>query len=305
LYLKDGTDFDRLLTHADMAMFAAKELGRNTYLFFDESLKVAAQENLKLISDLRSAILHGEFVLHYQPVFELPTRKIIGAEALIRWQRPGFGLLHPTDFVPAAEKSGLILEMGEWVIEEACRQMRAWQDEGVAPQVLAVNLSPLQFKRGNIAEVISKALARYELNPSCFEFELTESTVIENPHVFMAKLQELKALGVTIAIDDFGTGYSNLSYLQRFPVDKLKIDQSFVKRLQNGSQDQAIVTAIIQLAKSMNLKTVAEGIEDVAIYRHLIDLQCNYGQGYWLARPQAANDFIALTAKSGTAAGLG
>ena len=294
VYPKDGEVFDTLLSHADMAMYAAKDMGRNTFQFYDESLNIQVQENLKLISGLRNALVQHEFVLHYQPVFDMVEGKIIGAEALIRWRHPEMGLLYPTEFIPAAEKSGLILEIGEWVIAQACQQMKAWQSDGMAPAIMAVNLSPVQFKRGNIADVIGKSLNQTGLQPDCLEFELTESTVIEDPEGFMAKLQELKRLGVKIAIDDFGTGYSNLAYLQRFSVDKLKIDQSFVKRLQNGPQDQAIVTAIIQLAKSLNLKVVAEGIEDDATYRHLIDLQCHYGQGYWLGRPLAAQEFIAL-----------
>jgi EAL domain-containing protein (putative c-di-GMP-specific phosphodiesterase class I) len=294
VYPKDGEVFDTLLSHADMAMYAAKEMGRNTFLFYDESLNIRFQENLKLISGLRNALIQNEFVLHYQPVFDMADGKIIGAEALVRWLHPEMGLLYPTEFIPAAEKSGLILGIGEWVIAQTCKQMKEWQSDGIAPAVMAVNLSPVQFKRGNIADVIGKALIRTGLQPNCLEFELTESTVIEDPEDFMVKLQELKRLGVKIAIDDFGTGYSNLAYLQRFSVDKLKIDQSFVKQLQNGPQDRAIVTAIIQLAKSLNLKVVAEGIEDHTTYQLLADLQCHYGQGYWLCRPQAAQEFIAL-----------
>jgi len=298
VYPKDGADFDTLLSHADLAMYAAKQRGRNTFQFYDGSLNILLQENLKLISGLRTALAKSEFILHYQPVFDLSNRdgigRVIGAEALVRWNHPEKGLLNPIDFIAAAEKSGLIHEIGLWVINEACRQMVTWQTAGVAPAVLAVNLSPVQFRRGNLSEIIQHALQATGLNPGCLEVEFTESTVIEDPEHFVAALQELKSLGVKIAIDDFGTGYSNLSYLQRFSVDKLKIDQSFVKRLQNGPQDQAIVTAIIQLAKSLDLKTVAEGIEDELTFRHLIDLQCDYGQGFWLAKPLLADEFFSL-----------
>jgi len=294
LFPKDGADFDSLLSHADLAMYAAKQKGRNAFQFYDGSLNILLQENLKLISGLRSAQAKKEFVLHYQPVFDLSSGDIVGAEALVRWNHPEKGLLNPVEFIAAAEKSGIIHEIGLWVINEACRQMVAWQAAGVAPAILAVNLSPVQFRRGNLSEIISNALLETGLHPGCLEFELTESTVIEDPEHFVAALRELKSLGVKIAIDDFGTGYSNLSYLQRFSVDKLKIDQSFVKQLQNGAQDQAIVTAIIQLAKSLNLKTVAEGIENEMTFLDLVDLGCDYGQGFWMAKPHAADEFFSL-----------
>lgn len=291
LFPDDGADYESLLREADIAMYQAKEAGRNTCRFFDPAMNANIQSNLLLLSNLRAALVRSEFVLHYQPVVDLATGALVGAEALVRWQHPPHTLVPPGDFIPAAEKSGLIVELGEWVLREACRQMVAWQAGGRDHFVMAVNLSPVQFRRGNIETVVAVALQQSGMNPACLELEITESTLVQDTETFIASLQHLKALGVKISIDDFGTGYSNLSYLQRFAVDKLKIDQSFVKRLQQGPQDRAIVTAIIQMAKSLNLSTTAEGIEDDATRQILVELGCGLGQGYFFARPVPAVDF--------------
>lgn len=285
LFPDDGANYESLLREADIAMYQAKESGRNTCRFFDPAMNANIQSNLKLLASLRAALVRSEFVLHYQPVVDLATGALVGAEALVRWQRTPSTLVPPGDFIPAAEKSGLIVELGEWVLREACRQMVAWQTAGREHFVMAVNLSPVQFQRGNIETVVAAALQLSGLNPACLELEITESTLVQDTETFIASLQHLKALGVKISIDDFGTGYSNLSYLQRFAVDTLKIDQSFVKRLHSGPQDRAIVTAIIQMAKSLNLSTTAEGIEDDATRQILLDLGCVQGQGYFFARP--------------------
>lgn len=298
LFPDDGADYESLLREADIAMYQAKEVGRNAFRFFDPAMNANIQSNLLLLSHLRAALTRQEFVLHYQPVVTMDTGAWVGAEALIRWQHPQKGLVPPGDFIPAAEKSGLIVEMGEWVLQEACRQMAAWQAAGRAPMVMAVNLSPVQFKRGDIVAVVEKALRQSAVDPACLELEITESTLVQDTETFIASLQQLKALGVKISIDDFGTGYSNLSYLQRFAVDKLKIDQSFVKRLHLGPQDRAIVTAIIQMAKSLGLSTTAEGIEDDVARQILLDLDCNLGQGYFFARPMAADAFDAAVLTS-------
>jgi len=234
---------------------------------------------------LRTAITQKEFVLHYQPVLDLRTGALIGAEALIRWQNPKLGLVSPALFIPAAEKSGLIVDIGQWVLEEACRQMQIWKEEGAPLQTIAVNLSPVQFRRGDVEGIIERALKNSGLDPQYLELEVTESTLVQDTEKFIQSLQRIKTLGIRISIDDFGTGYSNLSYLQRFAVDKLKIDQSFVKRLMNGPQELAIVTAIIQMAKSMNLQTNAEGVEDAATRDLLASLGCDQAQGYFYARP--------------------
>lgn len=293
LFPDDGADYESLLREADIAMYRAKETGRNAFRFFDPAMNANIQSNLLLLSHLRAALVRQEFVLHYQPVVTMDTGAWVGAEALIRWQHPQKGLVPPGDFIPAAEKSGLIVEMGEWVLQEACRQLAAWQAAGRAPIVMAVNLSPVQFKRGDIVTVVERALHQSGVDPACLELEITESTLVQDTETFIASLQKLKALGVKISIDDFGTGYSNLSYLQRFAVDKLKIDQSFVKRLHLGPQDRAIVNAIIQMTKSLGLSTTAEGIEDDAARQILLNLDCNLGQGYFFARPMATDAFDA------------
>jgi diguanylate cyclase (GGDEF)-like protein len=291
VYPKDGNSFEELLRHADLAMYQAKESGRNTFRFFDEDTNFSIRENLHLISSMRAAIAQKEFVLHYQPIINLTTGSLIGAEALVRWQNPKLGLVAPNMFIPTAEKSGLIVELGQWVIEEACRQMQAWREAGAASLTIAVNLSPVQFRRGDVEGVIERALKRTGLDPSCLELEVTESTLVQDTEKFIAVLQRIKAMGIRISIDDFGTGYSNLSYLQRFSVDKLKIDQSFVKRLTNGPQDAAIVNAIIQMARSLQLTTNAEGVEDEATRTRLLEMGCDLAQGYLFARPLTAEQF--------------
>ena len=294
IFPDDGEDYETLLRQSDIGMYQAKESGRNMYRFYDEAMNSNIVQNLNLTSSLRLALARGEFILHYQPVVEMATGRMVGAEALIRWQHPEQGMVAPGHFIPAAERSGLIVEIGEWVITEACQQMRIWQDMGAPDFVLAINLSPVQFRRGNIEGIVAQALELSGLNPACLELELTESTLIQNPEEFIESLRKLKALGVKLSIDDFGTGYSNLAYLQRFEVDKLKIDQSFVRRLEESKPDYAIVNAIIQMAKSLNLATTAEGIETESIRRKLIELGCDQGQGYLFAKPQSAPQFEVL-----------
>ncbi len=287
----DGENFETLVQLADLSMYQAKESGRNAFRFYDATMNSSIVKNLHLNSSLREALAEGQFRLHYQPIVDITSQRLIGAEALIRWQHPSIGMIPPAEFIGAAEKSGLIISIGEWVIQEGCRQMMAWQAAGIAPFVLSVNLSPVQFKRGNIEAMISVALANSGLSAQYLELELVESTLVEDAEKFIATLNGLKALGVRISIDDFGTGYSNLSYLQRFAIDKLKIDQSFIQRLNNGPQDLAIVTAIIQMAKSLNLSTTAEGITDEYSRKQLAALGCTYGQGYLFAHPKPAEEF--------------
>lgn len=294
LFPGDGEDFDTLLRHADMAMYQAKSAGRNAYCFFDERMNADNRERLALELDLRQALSRDEFVLHYQPIVDLRSGRLLAAEALLRWRHPEFGLLGPDRFIGAAERSGLIVEIGEWVLGEACRQAILRQAGGLPRFVMSVNLSAVQFRRGNLGnlgEVVQAALTRYGLSPSGLELELTESILLQD----CEQLRQLKELGVKLSIDDFGTGYSNLAYLQRFQVDKLKIDQSFVRGLGDNPQNQAIVTAIVQMARSLGLHTVAEGIEDEAIRQLLVELGCDQGQGYLFARPLPAaelNSFV-------------
>ncbi len=291
LFPDNGSDFETLLRHADISVYHAKDAGRNLFRFYDPSMNTRLQENLQLVAGLRNALARKEFVLHYQPVVDIGSGRMVGAEALIRWRGADGGLVAPGLFIPAAEKSGLIVEIGEWVLQEACRQSVAWQAAGHAPFVMAVNLSPVQFRRGTMEAVIARALADSGLAPQWLELEVTESTLIQDSERFIVSLQKLKSLGIRISIDDFGTGYSNLSYLQRFSIDKLKIDQSFVRRLLDGPQELAIVSAIIQIARSLQLSTTAEGIEDQATRDQLARLGCTQGQGYLFARPMAAQQF--------------
>jgi diguanylate cyclase (GGDEF)-like protein len=291
MFPADGADYESLLRQSDIAMYQAKESGRNAFRFYDAHMNADIQQNLLLVSELRAALTRQEFLLYYQPVVDLATGCMVGAEALVRWQHPQKGLVPPGLFIAAAERSGLIVALGQWVLGEACRQLVLWQAQGCGNLVVAVNLSPVQFRRGNIETVVDEALRVSGLPPQCLELEITESTLIQDTEKFIVSLQRLKALGVKISIDDFGTGYSNLSYLQRFAVDKLKIDQSFVMRLERGPQDRAIVNAIIQMAKSLNLVTTAEGIEDDAVREALLALGCDQGQGYFFARPQPASRF--------------
>lgn len=292
LYPDDGSDFETLSKKADMAMFRAKEAGRNTYRFFDEEMNTAATEHLVVRNGLRRALDRGEFMLHYQPQIDLASGTVIGAEALIRWNHPEFGLVPPGRFIPIAEDSGLIVPIGEWVIHEACRQAMEWKKAGLPELVLAVNLSAVQFKRSNVEHTVIQALSQSGLNPHFLELELTESILIQNVEQVLATVKRLKLLGLKISIDDFGTGYSSLSYLKRFDIDKLKIDQSFVRDLATDPDDGAIVRAIIQMARSLNLKTIAEGVETPAMLQQLSTFGCDEAQGYHFARPMPAAEFV-------------
>ena len=293
LYPDDGRDFDSLSKKADLAMYRAKEAGRNTYRFFDEAMNVEAQEHLLLRNGLRRALERQELVLHYQPQVDLYTHQVIGAEALIRWNHPELGMVSPGRFIPVAEDSGLIVPIGEWVIAEACRQAVAWQRQGLPALLMAVNLSAVQFKRGNVEDTVTQALAASGLAPHLLELELTESILIQNVEQVLATLKRIKALGVQLSIDDFGTGYSSLSYLKRFDIDKLKIDQSFIRDLATDPDDAAIVNAIIQMAHSLGLRTIAEGVETADMLSRLQGFGCDEAQGYYLARPMPADAFAA------------
>ncbi|CAM8643601.1 COG5001 Predicted signal transduction protein containing a membrane domain, an EAL and a GGDEF domain [Comamonadaceae bacterium] len=293
IYPQHGNTFDELMRHADLAMYRAKESGRNTYRFFNEDIRSSITESLHLVSSLRQAVSQEEFVLHYQPVFDLHSGQLLGAEALVRWQNPKLGMISPGLFIALAEKSGLIVDIGQWVLTEACRQMQAWRVAGAPALFVSVNLSPVQFSRGNIEAVIAKALRTSGLDPRQLELEVTESTLIPDTERFIATLSRIQASGICMSIDDFGTGYSNLSYLQRFPVRKLKIDQSFVRRLLQGQKDVAMVSAIIHLAKSLDLTVTAEGVENEATRDALTRMGCDQAQGYLFARPMPAVDFEA------------
>jgi len=290
LYPDDGEDFDSLLQKADTAMYHAKESGRNNHRFFTAQMNLQVVEHMTLQTQLRLAIENREFVLHYQPQMDLSDGKIYGVEALIRWNSPENGLVEPGKFIEVAEDSGLIVPIGAWVLNEACRQARAWQDAGLSPFVIAVNLSAVQFKRLDLVATVINALVLSDLDAQWLELELTESILIQDAEATLDSVRRLKALGVKLSVDDFGTGYSSLTYLKRFAVDKLKIDQSFVRDLASDPDDAAIVRAIIQMARSLKLKTIAEGVESEQLIGLLQAFQCDEIQGYWFARPMPADE---------------
>lgn len=291
VYPDDGNDFDTLLKKADTAMYQSKKSGRNTYRFHTEQMNVSAIEHHQMLSGFARALKHHEFVLHYQPQIDLVSGTVIGAEALIRWLHPERGLVAPAHFISIAEDSGHIVPIGEWVLQEACRQAVAWQNAGLPELVIAVNLSAVQFKRGNLEMSVTQALTHSGLAPEFLELELTESILIQNTENILATVHRLKALGLKLSIDDFGTGYSSLSYLNRFAVDKLKIDQSFIRNMVEDPGNAAIVRAIIQIAKSLNLKTIAEGVEDESQLAPLRLHHCDEVQGYHFGRPMPADEF--------------
>jgi len=291
IYPEDGADFETLLKKADMAMFRAKDAGRNTYRFFNEEMNEDAVEQITIHAGLWRALEAEQFVLHYQPQIEIASGRLIGAEALLRWSHPDLGLVSPGRFIPVAEETGLIVQIGEWVLREACREAMRWREAGKRDLIVAVNLSAIQFKRGDIERSVARALEESGLDPHLLELELTESILIRDSENVLAAVKRLKHMGVKLSIDDFGTGYSSLAYLKRFEVDKLKIDQTFVRDLVPNSEDAAIVRAIIQMARSLGLKTIAEGVES----QHVLDLlgliECDEVQGYHCGRPMAATVF--------------
>ena len=291
----DGTDFNALLKHADTALYQAKDAGRNTYRFFLQQMNLDELEHMHLQGELRSALKKQEFVLHFQPLIDVNSRRIIGAEALVRWQHPERGLIPPGKFIPLAERSGLIIPMGEWILNEACRQAQSWQTTHQLYRLsVAVNLSALQFKRGNILETVKNALDKSGLPANQLELELTESILLQDMEIVMRTLAGLNELGVRLSIDDFGTGYSSLSYLKRLAVHKLKVDQSFVRDMPEDPDDAAIVKAIIQLGHTLQLTVIAEGVENEAQLAILKKYGCDEIQGYLFSRPLPADKFIAF-----------
>jgi EAL domain-containing protein (putative c-di-GMP-specific phosphodiesterase class I) len=277
-------------------MYHAKESGRNNYQFFTQDMNIRATERLSMERSLRRALERGELRLHYQPQYEVASGRIVGIEALIRWEHPEQGLVSAARFMPFAEESGLILPIGEWVLDEACRQNRAWQDAGLKAVRVAVNISALQFRQAGFADTVRAALARSGLPAVYLELEVTESVIMHDAERVTAALEELKQMGLELAIDDFGTGYSSLSYLKRFPIDKLKIDQSFVRDITTDRDDAAITSAIIALTRNLGLKTIAEGVETREQLEFLRTHGCNEVQGYLLSRPVEADACAALLA---------
>ncbi|HTD02586.1 putative bifunctional diguanylate cyclase/phosphodiesterase [Undibacterium sp.] len=293
IYPEDGRTRHDLLINADAAMYHTKGAGRNGYHFFETSMNTNAHNQLELMQDLRLALERKEFQLHYQPKFTTSDGTMTGAEALIRWHHPKRGMVTPDSFIPLAEKTGLIIPLGEWVLDEACRQMREWHDLGHRHWKIAVNLSALQFSNENLHELVQCTLARHGLAASCLILEVTESTAMHDVEASLLTLNKLAASGVNISIDDFGTGYSSLLHLKRMPACELKIDRGFINELEHGSDDAAIVAAIVALGRSLNLRIVAEGVETEKQKDFLTTLGCNDLQGYLMGRPMPAGQFIA------------
>jgi diguanylate cyclase (GGDEF)-like protein len=294
---QDGGDGGNLLRNADLALYRAKEAGRGTYAFFEESLNQRAQQRRQLESDLRLALERDEFELHYQPQFDLAQNRICSFEALLRWNHPQRGMIPPAEFVPIAEDTGLIVPIGAWAMRNACAEAANWPDH----VRIAVNASPVQFHRGGLNETILLALADSSLPPARLEIEITESIFLEGSEATLRLLHSLRSLGVRIALDDFGTGYSSLSYLQSFPFDKLKIDRSFIQNLLTRQGASAIVRAITELAHALNIETTAEGVEETAQLMELRAHGCSSVQGYLFAEPMTADEVRRLFAERGGA----
>lgn len=296
-YPEHGEDFDTLLKNADAAMYAAKSAGKNSYRVFDEVMNVDALDKLKLKAMLRSAVNKKEFYLVYQPQFDIATNRIVGVEALIRWAHPEQGIIPPARFIPLAEESGLIGEIGGWVMEEACRQGKEWFDAGVGPFVVAVNVSSQQFVNGSILKTVKRVLERTGFPPKYLELEFTESGLLSDIQNSLSTIDAMRALDVKMSIDDFGTGYSSLSYLQQFKVEKLKIDQSFIRAIGSNTEGIEIVRAIIQLGKTLQLDVIAEGVETDLHLQTLRDLDCDEAQGFLFSRPLAAGELLLFLEK--------
>ena len=291
LFPEDGEDADKLLKHADVAMYHAKEQGRNGYQFYSQSIHQLALERFALERDLRKALETDGLYLEYQPKIALKNNELTGLEALVRWNHPERGSVSPADFIPLAEETGLIVPIGEWVLETACEQMVKWMEAGIPPFIMAVNCSSIQLVRTDMASVIKTVLENTGLNPAYLEIELTESLLLENVEEGINILQALKDLGLHVSIDDFGTGFSSLSYLKRLPVDKLKIDQSFIKDLTTDPGDAAIVTSMITLAHNLELTVIAEGVENTEQLGFLRAERCDEIQGYLVSRPMPGDTF--------------
>jgi diguanylate cyclase (GGDEF)-like protein/PAS domain S-box-containing protein len=285
LFPSDGEDADTLLRNADVAMYHAKESGRNSFQFFSAQMNQRAMEKLSIETDLKKALERNELLLYYQPQIDLQTGKVVGVEALIRWQHPRLGMVSPGMFIPIAEESGLIVDIGQWVLLEACRQAMLWQQAGFAPVRMGVNISSLQFKQQNLASLVRRVLQETGFDARYLDLELTESAIMQNVSQINDTLIELKEIGVNLSVDDFGTGYSSMSYLKRFPLDTLKIDRSFVMDITTDANDAAIIKAIIVLAKSLGLKTIAEGVETSEQLAFLQEQRCDEMQGFFISRP--------------------
>ncbi|MEA5097582.1 MAG: EAL domain-containing protein, partial [Burkholderiaceae bacterium] len=294
MYPIDGDDFDSLIKCADMAVYRAKQDGRNTFCFFTAEIQARTVRTLQLENALRRALERDQLMMYYQPQVSLADQRIVGAEALLRWQHPELGMVSPAEFIPIAENSGLILSIGEWAMRAATRQMNAWIDAGFGTMTMSVNLSAAQFRQPDLPQLVMQILEETGLPPEHFEIELTESVAMENPQAAIEVMDDLSRRGIRLSIDDFGTGYSSLAHLKRFQVYKLKIDRSFVIDVAENSEDRAIVRAIINLASSLGLRTIAEGVETEQQLAFLQQSGCHEIQGYYFSRPLTAEQFEVL-----------
>jgi diguanylate cyclase (GGDEF)-like protein len=293
-YPTDGQDPAALLKNADIAMYLAKDRGKNNFQFYSAQQNAHSFERLALESALRHALGRDEFVLHYQPRVDIPTGRIVGVEALLRWNHPDLPMVLPNQFIPLAEETGLIVPIGRWVLRTACAQSALWRHEGLPALRMAVNLSARQFSDDGLIDDIADALAQAELAPNGLELEITESMVMQNPERAVTTLNRLREIGISVSIDDFGTGYSSLGYLKRFPIDNVKIDRSFIKDLPHDTDDAAITRAVIAMAQSLRIRVIAEGVETREQLQFLRDHDCNECQGYFLSRPLPASNFALL-----------
>ena len=300
LYPQDAKDPETLMKSAELAMYRAKESGRNGYQLYTAEMQTRVTERLALEGKLRRALERGEFSLHYQPQVDLRSKRIFGVEALIRWNQPDLGMVSPAKFIPLAEETGLIVPIGAWVVRTACRQCKAWQDAGLPPVTVAVNISARQFREKNLLQVVAQILTETGLNPRQLELEITESVIMHDAQQIIASLQAFRDMGVKLSVDDFGTGYSSLSYLKRFPVDRLKIDQSFVHDLGSDADDAAIAQAVITLGHTMGLRVIAEGVETPEQLAFLRRHECDEMQGYLFGKPMPADEFAKLLASGRT-----
>lgn len=294
IYPDDGQDAEALLKNADIAMYHAKESGRNDYKFFETEMSERAVQRHSIETCLRLGLEQLEFLLHYQPRINLQSQKIVGAEVLIRWQHPEWGLVPSSQFMPIAEESGLILPIGRWVLRETCRQARFWQESGLRPITVSVNISALELNAPDFLEYVRATLEETKLEPQYLEMEFTEHVIIRNASYTDSVLESLAKLGVKLTIDDFGIGYSGLNFLRRSSIHALKIDRSFVKRMVTSADDAAIVSTVINMGKNLNLRIIATGVETAEQYSFLVAQQCDEGQGYFFGRPMEAEAFGAL-----------
>lgn len=285
IFPDDALMAETLVKYADTAMYQAKHAGRDTFRFFTKQMNTDALARLDIETALRKAVDNREFVLHYQPKMQIDSGRLCGVEALLRWERPGYGLMSPAEFIPVLEDTGLILPVGRWVLDTACRQIAAWQATSIGRVAVSVNIAGRQFIAGNLEQEVIRALERNNIDANLLELELTESSLMANTHSTIKTLQILRNLGVSISIDDFGTGYSSLAYLRRFPVDKLKIDIAFIRGITTNADDAAIVLAIIRMAHTLKLEVIAEGVETGAQLEYLRSHRCDQIQGYYFSRP--------------------